>query len=132
MLIVVARIAGHVVKPSGTREIVRRQFQARGRMGEQPALGNRADAPVPIAEGLQDAGVAGPGFEPEMRFQCRERDHAFDRAVRAHEAKRHAAATGKHLGFEFDSFHGRSGSQRFKRITGILAHAMRLAYRVPV
>jgi hypothetical protein len=52
--------------------------------------------------------------------------------VRAHEAKRHAAATGKHLGFEFDSFHRRSGSQRFKRITGILAHAMRLAYRVPV
>ena len=31
-------------------------------MGEQPALGNRADAPVAIPESLQDPGVVGPGL----------------------------------------------------------------------
>ena len=107
MLIVVARIAGHMVKPSGTREIVRRQFQARGRMGEQPALGNRADAAVAVPEDLQDPDVTGPGFEPEIRFQCCDRDHAFDGAIRANETKRHATVVRQHLRFKFEGFHKR-------------------------
>ncbi len=77
---------------SGARKIVRRQFETRGRMGEQPAFGDSPDAAIPVPESFQDPGVGRPGFKPEIRFQGRERDHTFDGAVLMHEAKRHAAA----------------------------------------
>ena len=96
-------------------------------MGEQSALGDRADAPVAIAEGLQDPGVTSPGFEPEMLLQCRERDHTFDRAVRVHETEHHAAAIGEHMGFDFNEFHGKFRINAVGRGKWILAHAMRFA-----
>src|ERR1700758_3800095 len=64
---------------SGTRKIVRRQFETRCRMGEQLALSNPPDAAIPVPEGLHGPGLTGSWFKPEMGLQCRDRDHAFDR-----------------------------------------------------
>jgi hypothetical protein len=74
---------------------------------KQFALCNRPDAAVAIPESLQDPGIAGAGFEPEVRFQRRDRDHASGRAVLAWDGERYAAAIRQHLRFRFDGFHSR-------------------------
>jgi hypothetical protein len=73
-------------------------------MGEQLPFSYGPDAPVAIAKGFEDALVACAWLEPEIRFQRRDRDHAFDRAVLADERKCHAEAIGEHLRFKFDGF----------------------------
>jgi hypothetical protein len=91
-------------------EIVRRQFEALGRTGQQPALGNREDSAMAVTENLQDAVITGPGFQPEVRFQSRGGDHAFDRTRPAHERKSHAPAVREYLRFEFvQGFHDYRG-----------------------
>lgn len=89
-------------------------------MDEQLALGDCPNAAIPVPEGLHDPGVTGPGFKPEMDLQRGDRDHAFDRAVRAYEAKRHAAAVGEHLWFNFDGFMGSQRATVLSALAGFL------------
>ena len=92
--------------PSGAREIVGGQFERRDGMGQQPAFGDGADAPVAVAERFQHPGFRGPWLEPEPGFERSGRDDAFDRTSLVHKGERYTAAIRGDLRFSFDRFHG--------------------------
>ena len=125
---VVVRIAGRRLKRSGSRKIVRCEFETRGRMGEQLSFGDSPDAAVAVPEGLQDPRVAGLGFKPEVRFQRQDRDHAFNRAVPMDEAERHAAAIRQYLRFKIEGFHKAVRDNASRCVERIFAQGMLFEY----
>lgn len=59
-------------------------------MGQQLAFGDRPSATIAVAEGLQGSGVTRLGLKPEIGFEGRDRDYAFDVSVPAYECERPA------------------------------------------
>ena len=51
------------------------------------------------------------GSSQKYASSCRDRDHAFNRAVLMDEAERHAAAIREHLRLKIEGFHRQSGGR---------------------